>query len=168
MAIKNERKIPESPRAATSVSLPTNFRQPVIAHSTPRRLIMDGPLLLTRVVRKVTIPFELIDGQGDTATIQVECLSPEQTPRSLLGILCNDLLVLCRDASDGKDPISTVDLWAVLRMQTLPQPASIVHGNGMASFQLSPHISTTFLAQCCALLITRQFCILRPLQHQSH
>ncbi|KAN0125127.1 hypothetical protein V8E52_001679 [Russula decolorans] len=94
-----------------------------------RRLIMDGPLLLTRVVRKVTIPFELIDGQGDSATIQVDCLSPEQTPRSLLGILCNDLLVLCRDASDGKDHLSPVDLWAVLRMQTLPQPASIVHGN---------------------------------------
>lgn len=104
---------------------------PVIAHSTFRRLIMDGPLLLTRVVRKATIPVELIDGQGDTATIQVECLSPEQTPRSLLGILCNDLLVLCRDSSDGKDPLSLVDLWAVLRMQTLPQPASIVHGNGM-------------------------------------
>jgi len=94
-----------------------------------RRLIMDGPLLLTRVVRKVTIPFELIDGQGDTATIQVECLSPEQTPRTLLGILCNDLLVLCRDSSEGRDPHAPVDLWAVLRMQTLPQPASIVHGN---------------------------------------
>jgi hypothetical protein len=103
----------------------------LIAHPTSRRLIMDGPLLLTRVVRKVTIPFELIDGQGDTATIQVDCLSPEQTPRSLLGILCNDLLVLCRDSSDGKAPLSLVDLWAVLRMQTLPQPASIVHGNGM-------------------------------------
>lgn len=107
---------------------------PVIAHSTSRRLIMDGPLLLTRVVRKVTLPVDLIDGQGDTATIQVECLSPEQTPRSLLGILCNDLLVLCRDSSEGKDPLSPVDLWAVLRMQTLPQPASIVHGNGMVSF----------------------------------
>ncbi|KAI9460839.1 hypothetical protein BJY52DRAFT_1117480 [Lactarius psammicola] len=94
-----------------------------------RRLIMDGPLLLTRVVRKATIAFEVIDSQGDTSPIQVECLSPEQTPRSLLGILCNDLLVLCRDPSDGKDPLSPVDLWAVLRMQTLPQPASIVHGN---------------------------------------
>jgi hypothetical protein len=103
---------------------------PVEAHVPYRRLIMDGPLLLTRVVRKVTICFELIDGQGDSSTTQVECLSPEQTPRSLLGILCNDLLVLCRDATDGKDPLSPVDLWAVLRMQTLPQPASIVHGNG--------------------------------------
>lgn len=106
----------------------------MISHSTPRRLIMDGPLLLTRVVRKVSIPFELIDGQGDSATIQVDCLSPEQTPRTLLGVLCNDLLVLCRDSTDGKDLLSPVDLWAVLRMQTLPQPASIVHGNGMAPF----------------------------------
>lgn len=86
--------------------------------------------MLTRVVRKASIPFEVIDGQGDPTTIQVECLSPEQTPRSLLGILCNDLLVLCRDPSDGRDPASHVELWAVLRMQTLPEPASIVHGNG--------------------------------------
>lgn len=100
---------------------------------------MDGPLLLTRVVRKATIAFEVIDSQGDASPIQVECLSPEQTPRSLLGILCNDLLVLCRDPSDGKDPLSPVDLWAVLRMQTLPQPASIVHGNG----NLFPHSSSS-------------------------
>ncbi|KAI0374231.1 hypothetical protein BV20DRAFT_1033100 [Pilatotrama ljubarskyi] len=94
-----------------------------------RRLIMDGPLQLTRVVRKATLAFEVIDAQGDASSIEVECLSPELTPRSLIGILCNDLLVLCRDPSDGQDPNSSVDLWAVLRMQTLPQPASIVHGN---------------------------------------
>jgi hypothetical protein len=91
---------------------------------------MDGPLLLTRVVRKATIPFEVINPQGDVSTVQVDCLSPERTPRSLIGILCNDLLVLCRDPSEGRDANSLVDLWAVLRMQTLPQPASIVHGNG--------------------------------------
>ena len=91
---------------------------------------MDGPLLLTRVVRKATIAFEVIDPQGDISTVQVDCLSPERTPRSLIGILCNDLMVLCRDPLEGKDSNSLVDLWAVLRMQTLPQPASIVHGNG--------------------------------------
>ena len=90
---------------------------------------MDGPLQLTRVVRKATVGFEVIDSQGDSASVEVECLSPELTPRSLVGILCNDLLVLCRDPSEGQDPTSSVDLWAVLRMQTLPQPASIVHGN---------------------------------------
>ncbi|KAF8633990.1 hypothetical protein AX15_001166 [Amanita polypyramis BW_CC] len=94
-----------------------------------RRLIMDGPLLLTRVVRKATVSFEAINAQGDQSTVHVDCLAPELTPRPLMGILCNDLLVLCRDPSDGKDPNSSVDLWAVLRMQTLPQPASIVHGN---------------------------------------
>ncbi|KAH9849822.1 hypothetical protein C2E23DRAFT_838532 [Lenzites betulinus] len=94
-----------------------------------RRLIMDGPLQLTRVVRKATVAFEVIDAQGDASSVEVECLSPELTPRALVGILCNDLLVLCRDPSEGQDPSSYVDLWAVLRMQTLPQPASIVHGN---------------------------------------
>ncbi|KAG1755090.1 uncharacterized protein EDB91DRAFT_1042494 [Suillus paluster] len=96
-----------------------------------RRLIMDGPLLLTRVVRKTVVSFETFTPQGDASPVQVDCLAPELNPRPLVGILCNDLLVLCRDPSDGKDPMSAVDLWAVLRMQTLPQPASIVHGNAL-------------------------------------
>ncbi|KAF8213360.1 hypothetical protein K438DRAFT_1565458 [Mycena galopus ATCC 62051] len=96
-----------------------------------RRLIMDGHLLLTRVVRKAMVSFEAINPQGDPCTVQVDCLAPELTPRPLVGILCNDLLVLCRDPSEGQDPTCHVDLWAVLRMQTLPQPASIVHGNAL-------------------------------------
>ncbi|KAJ7225815.1 hypothetical protein GGX14DRAFT_531499 [Mycena pura] len=96
-----------------------------------RRLIMDGQLLLTRVVRKAMVSFEAINAQGDPCTVQVDCLAPELTPRPLIGILCNDLLVLCRDPSEGQDSGSYVDLWAVLRMQTLPQPASIVHGNAL-------------------------------------
>ncbi|KAF9480056.1 hypothetical protein BDN70DRAFT_857500 [Pholiota conissans] len=96
-----------------------------------RRLIMDGPLLLTRVVRKSSVSFEAINAQGDASIVQIDCLAPELTPRPLVGILCNDLLVLCRDPSEGQDPASPVDLWAVLRMQTLPQPASIVHGNAL-------------------------------------
>ena len=91
---------------------------------------MDGSLKLTRVVRKHTITCEVLDYQGDVSTVQVECLAPEATPRQLVGILCNDLLVLCRDPSEGTDPNSTVDLWAVLRMQTLPQPASIERQHG--------------------------------------
>jgi hypothetical protein len=95
-----------------------------------RRLIMDGPLRLTRVVRKTSMTYEIVTAQGDSSTVQVDCLAPEHTPRSLTGVLCNDLLVLCRDPSEGRDPTAAVDLWAVLRMQTVPQPASIVHGNG--------------------------------------
>jgi hypothetical protein len=81
--------------------------------------------------RKAVVSFEAFNAQGDSSTVQVDCLAPELTPRPLVGILCNDLLVLCRDPSEGQDPSSPVDLWAVLRMQTLPQPASIVHGNAL-------------------------------------
>ena len=94
-----------------------------------RRLIMDGQLKLTRVVRKSVWTFEAYNAQGDSSTVQVDCLAPEHTPRQLIGILCNDLLVLCRDPTEGQEPGCQVDLWAVLRMQTLPQPASIVHGH---------------------------------------
>ncbi|GJJ09745.1 hypothetical protein Clacol_003969 [Clathrus columnatus] len=96
-----------------------------------RRLIMDGPLTLTRVVRKTSITFDLINAEGDATNMQVECLAPEETPRSLVGILCNDLLVLCKDPSGGQDQTAQVDLWAVLRMQTRPQPASITQGNSL-------------------------------------
>jgi hypothetical protein len=106
---------------------------------------MDGPLLLTRVVRKAVVSFEAINAQGDASTVQVDCLAPELTPRPLVGILCNDLLVLCRDPSEGKDSTSYVDLWAVLRMQTLPQPASIVHGNGNMPF-LQSFLFLTFVS----------------------
>jgi hypothetical protein len=97
---------------------------------------MDGPLMLTRVVRKTVVSFETVNAQGDVSAVQVDCLAPELTPRPLIGILCNDLLVLCRDPSEGKDPMTFVDLWAVLRMQTLPQPASVVHGNGEIQLRL--------------------------------
>jgi hypothetical protein len=94
-----------------------------------RRLIMDGFLSLARVVRKSANFFEVVNAAGDQALVQVECLALEMTPRKLIAILCNDLLVLCKDPSHGRDPNSVVELWAVLRMQTVPQPASIVHSN---------------------------------------
>lgn len=129
MAIKNTRQIPQPSGTTTSVSCEHKHKLPS-SDASIRRLIMDGPLLLTRVVRKTVVSFETFNAQGDASVVQVDCLAPELNPRPLVGILCNDLLVLCRDPSDGKDPMSAVDLWAVLRMQTLPQPASIVHGTG--------------------------------------
>ncbi|KAF7354928.1 DH domain-containing protein [Mycena sanguinolenta] len=106
-----------------------NFPSPLV--QPHRRLIMDGKLLLTRVVRKASASFEVINAQGHPRPVQVNCLAPELTPRPLVGILCNDFLVLCHDPSGGQDPTCHVDLWAVLRMQTLPQPANIVHGNAL-------------------------------------
>jgi hypothetical protein len=67
--------------------------------------------MLTRVVRKALVTFEAINAQGDTSTVDVNCLAPELTPRPLLGVLCDALLVLCRDPSNGQDPNCQVDLW---------------------------------------------------------
>jgi len=130
---------------------------------------MDGPLLLTRVVRKAMVSFEVFNALGDASTVRVDCLAPELTPRALVGILCNDLLVLCRDSSEGKNSSSPVDLWAVLRMQTLPQPASIVHGNGESTNFFGSSIAThhSFL-QLSASSITRPFFTLMLLLHPTH
>ncbi|KAF8338004.1 uncharacterized protein EI90DRAFT_3041285 [Cantharellus anzutake] len=63
-----------------------------------RRLIMDGHLSLSRVVRKSATYAEVFKPDGERP-------------------------------SQGKDPICPYDLWAVLRMQTSLQPASVVHGS---------------------------------------
>jgi hypothetical protein len=94
---------------------------------------MDGALYLTRVVRKSSMAFDVINHAGDKSNVQVECLASEETKRTLVGLLCNDLLVLCKNQSAGKEHNMPVDLWAVLRMQTVAQPASIVQGNGTSS-----------------------------------
>lgn len=104
-----------------------------LAHLVFSRLIMDGVLNLTRVVRKTANFFEVVNASGENALIQVECLALETTPRKLVAVLCNDLLVLCKDPSHGRDPNSIVELWAVLRMQTVTQPASIVSANSKTS-----------------------------------
>ena len=90
---------------------------------------MDGHLHLSRVVRKTATFAEVWKPDGEKTLVQVECLAPEMTPRPLIALLCNDLLVLCKDPSQGRDPHSHYDLWAVLRMQTTAQPASVVHGS---------------------------------------
>ena len=72
---------------------------------------MDGPLLLTRVVRKAIVSFEAINALGDASTVQVDCLAPELTPRALVGILCNDLLVLCRDPSEVQRSILSQSIY---------------------------------------------------------
>ncbi|KAG8975237.1 hypothetical protein FRC05_006180 [Tulasnella sp. 425] len=111
----------------TRIGGSSKFPSPLV--QPHRRLIMDGYLQLSRVVRKKGEYCQSVSVTGETVLIQVECLEPENTPRQLVAILCNDLLVLCKDPSRGQDKNAQVDLWAVLRMQTLPQPASIVNGH---------------------------------------
>jgi hypothetical protein len=90
---------------------------------------MDGRLTLSRVVRKSQTFAEIYKADGEKTLVQVDCLTPELTPRPLVGLLCNDLLVLCKDPSHGENPNASYDLWAVLRMQTVAEPASVRHGS---------------------------------------
>ena len=92
-----------------------------------RRLIMDGRLNLVRLVKKVNNRVENPDGSA--GPVEVPCLSSDSNPKQLVAILCNDLLVLCKEPP-VMEAGSQVELWAVLRMQTMAQPASIVSGNG--------------------------------------
>lgn len=118
-----------------------------------RRLIMDGRLQLTRVVRKMADYFEVVGANGEKTLISVECLAPEVTPRALTAILCNDLLVLCKDPSSGRDAAGFVDLWAVLRMQTVSQPASIVHGNGEPFFLYASRLEKLIISSVALRLV---------------
>ncbi|CAE6378325.1 unnamed protein product [Rhizoctonia solani] len=90
-----------------------------------RRLIMDGRLQLVRLVKKVNSRADVPNADGTINQVEVPCLSSDANPKQLVAILCNDLLVLCKEGAE------MVELWAVLRMQTMAQPASIVNGNGL-------------------------------------
>ncbi|KAJ1301404.1 hypothetical protein OPQ81_008665 [Rhizoctonia solani] len=92
-----------------------------------RRLIMDGRLQLVRLVKKVNSRADVPNPEGGFNQVEVPCLSSDSNPKQLVAILCNDLLVLCKELPG----VEQVELWAVLRMQTMAQPASIVSGNGL-------------------------------------
>lgn len=101
-----------------------------------RKLILDGTLNLIRLVKKATA-FVEVDTTVITDTeltitpskivIPVEYIAPEPMDRAMTLILCTDLIALVQQRGEGWD--GAVDLFNVLRMATLREPASIVHGN---------------------------------------
>lgn len=113
-----------------------------------RKLIMDGALNLIRLVKKAST-FVEIDGLNTSmnsnpmdadvdadaehtimpskVVVPVDYIAPEPMDRPMMLILCSDLLVLVQQRGEGWD--TQVDLFNVLRMATLREPASIVHGN---------------------------------------
>ncbi|KAJ9117600.1 hypothetical protein QFC22_004450 [Naganishia vaughanmartiniae] len=117
------------------------FASPLVqAH---RRLLLDGTLLLTRIVKRsstfVEVSSSLVDDSGNNENtitnaktiVQIEALSPEVPNRQLAAIVTSDLMILCKDPAMGKDPSSQVDLYAVLKMQTKRKPAMLLQGNGI-------------------------------------
>lgn len=106
-----------------------------------RKLILDGALNLIRLVKKQSTFVEVDNfsavGDGEhtimpsKVVVPVEYIAPEPMDRAMMLILCTDLLVLVqqqqRGGAEGWE--GQVDLFNVLRMATLREPASIVHGN---------------------------------------
>ena len=101
-----------------------------------RKLIMDGALNLIRLVKKAssfveTDAISVVDAEQTITpakvVVPVEYIAPEPMDRPIMLILCTDLLVLAQQRGEGWD--GQVDLFNVLRMATLREPASIVHGN---------------------------------------
>ena len=96
-----------------------------------RRLLLDGGLKLLKVVKKLETPYEIPPPNESENTVHVNVVSlhHDTAPsRPLIGLLCTDLMVLCKDPSNGSDPECPVDLYAVLRIQNTTHPA-IVHGS---------------------------------------
>ncbi|KAL7420805.1 hypothetical protein Q5752_004758 [Cryptotrichosporon argae] len=104
-----------------------------------RRLILDGPLTLIRLVKKQSSFVEVESAAASPrldadqtvvlrkAVVPVEHIRPEPMDRPMTLVLCSDLLVLVQPRTGDRD--GQVDLFSVLRMATLREPASVVSGN---------------------------------------
>ncbi|WWC62684.1 uncharacterized protein I303_105281 [Kwoniella dejecticola CBS 10117] len=109
-----------------------------------RKLILEGPLSLIRLVKKASTFVEtesnssflnmgpdndktLTSSTSSKVVVPVEYIKPELVDRQVMLVLCSDLMVLATQRNEGWEGI--VDLFNVLRMATLREPASIVHGN---------------------------------------
>ena len=110
-----------------------------------RRLVMDGALTLIRLVKKASAFVEVDNTSSSLSAkspfndtehtitpskvvVPVEFITPEPMNRQIMLILCSDLLALVQQRQGGGWE-GQVDLFNVLRMGTLREPASIVHGN---------------------------------------
>lgn len=103
-----------------------------------RKLVLDGALQLIRVVKKSS-SFVEVDASptldngdltitGTKAVLPVEFIKPEPMDKPIMLILCSDMLVLVQQRSnEGWE--GQVDLFSVLRMATLREPASVSASN---------------------------------------
>ena len=103
-----------------------------------RKLILDGPLTLIRLVKKASSFVEVesanvVDAEQTImptkVIVPIEHIAPEPMDRPIMLVLCSDLLVLVQQSPGSQSWDGQVDLFNVLRMATLREPASIVHGN---------------------------------------
>lgn len=103
-----------------------------------RKLLLDGSLNLLRLVKKSSSFIEVDTtsiGDGEStimptkSIVPVEYIKPEPVDKSMILILCTDLMVLVQPRVGDGSKEGMVDLFNVLRMSTVREPASIVYGD---------------------------------------
>jgi hypothetical protein len=103
-----------------------------------RRLIMDGNLRFVRLVQKrqsfVEVDTNFVaDGESTimptTSIVPVEHLKPEPSDIEMTIILCSDLMVLVQGREGDGANDGSLDLYQVLRMNTMREPACLVGEN---------------------------------------
>lgn len=131
------------------------FSTPLVqAH---RRLLLDGPLTITRIVKRsgtlAEVPACYIsdDVQDQTLTnakgiVQVETLVTDAMERPILTLLSTDMMLLCKDLTAGRDPDGAVDLFAVLKLQTKRNPARLL---GDTNFRLVDNRVSLIFSWAC-------------------
>ena len=101
-----------------------------------RKLILDGRLTLIRLVKKASTYVEVDRTEvtdGDTTimphkiVVPVDHIAPEPMDRTMVLILCSDMMVLGQPRND--EPDGLIDLYNVLRLTSVKESASIVNGN---------------------------------------
>lgn len=108
-----------------------------------RKLLLDGTLVLQKFIKRVTHFVEVVEpaiDDGDNtivpakkSVVPVEVLeSSDSGLQKVVVVLTSDLMILCQMGA-SQDPEGPVDLYAVLRLQTKPQPASILPGTSRSA-----------------------------------
>lgn len=101
-----------------------------------RKLILDGRLTLIRLVKKASTYVEVDRTEVTTGdetimphkiVVPVDHIAPEPMDRTMVLILCSDMMVLGQPRND--DPDGLIDLYNVLRLTSVKESASIVNGN---------------------------------------
>lgn len=101
-----------------------------------RKLILDGRLTLIRLVKKASTfvkvdRTEITDGDATIMphkiVVPVDHIAPEPMNRTMVLILCSDMMVLAQPRNDDADGL--IDLYNVLRLTSVKESASIVSGN---------------------------------------
>lgn len=115
--------------------LTVKFQSPLV--QPHRKLVLDGTLNLIRVAKRETSFIEIDNtsvpdadttigpGHSDKVMVPVDFIKPEPMDKEVTLILCSDMMVLVTKHGEAWD--GPVDLFGVLRMGTLREPASMVN-----------------------------------------